>query len=86
MCPTSLFVGIAPGPPKREKLCFDVSHPGLKEMHYMTQRLHQMQKHKFDVMYPNAVVESIPVPPVNENSALMFPSAFFVEIALGPPE
>jgi hypothetical protein len=33
----------------------------------MTQRLHQMQKHKFNVMYPIALyVESILAPPVNK--------------------
>jgi hypothetical protein len=66
-CPASLFVEITPGPPEREKLCFDISRVGLTEMHYMTQRLHQMQKHKFNVMYPIALyVESILAPPVNK--------------------
>jgi hypothetical protein len=54
----------APGPPEHEKLCFDVSRPGGAEMHYMTQRSHWQQKHRFSITCPGAVfVESVPVPP-----------------------
>jgi hypothetical protein len=45
----------------------DVSRPRHTEMHYVIQRSHRMQKHKFGVMCPGTVfVETAPVPPKHE--------------------
>jgi hypothetical protein len=51
-CADTLFIETTVGPPKHEKLCINVSCPGLTRMHYVTRRLHRVQKHKFDVTCP----------------------------------
>jgi hypothetical protein len=56
-----------PGPPELEKLCVHVSRPGRTEMHYVTRRSHQMQKHKFGVTCPSTLlVESVLAPPEHD--------------------
>jgi hypothetical protein len=73
MCPDALIVESIPVPPKNEKLCIDVSHPGCSRMHYVTRMSHRMQKRKLGVTCPDMLfVESISVPPDHENSASMF--------------
>jgi hypothetical protein len=55
------------GPPDHEKYCMNISCPGHTGMHYMTNKSHQIQKHKFGTMCPGVLfVESIPVPPKHE--------------------
>jgi hypothetical protein len=72
MCPCSLFVETALGPPEHEKLCIDVLCPKHTGMHYMTQRSHGIQKNKFDVMCPTMLfVESVPSHPNMKDSASM---------------
>jgi hypothetical protein len=54
-------------PPEHEKYFVDVSCLECNRLHYMTRRSHQIQKHKFDITCPNALlVESVSVPPVHE--------------------
>jgi hypothetical protein len=48
-CPDALFVKSVPVPPKHEKECDHISHPGRTRMHYVTHRSCRMQKHKFSV-------------------------------------
>jgi hypothetical protein len=53
-----------PVPPENDKECIDVSHT---EMHYVTYRSQQMQKHKFDLMCPDALfMETVLVPAKHE--------------------
>jgi hypothetical protein len=67
MCPGALFVETAPGPPKHEKYCIDISWTDCTRTHYVTHRSHQMQKHKFGITYPGTLfVESILIPPKHE--------------------
>jgi hypothetical protein len=43
-CSEVLFMEIAPGPPKKEKLRINISCPGGTGMHYVTHRSHRMHK------------------------------------------
>jgi hypothetical protein len=54
-CPRALFMETAPGPPKHEILCVDISRPGRTGMHYVTRISHWMQKYMFGVACPSAV-------------------------------
>jgi hypothetical protein len=52
MCPITIFMQTAPGPPEDEKKCVDIACPGRTRVHYMTRRSHWMQKYKFGVTCP----------------------------------
>jgi hypothetical protein len=67
MCPSAPFMKTAPGPPKHEKQCVNISLPGCTGMHYVIGIFHRMQKHKSDVMSPDALfMETGLVPPEHE--------------------
>jgi hypothetical protein len=67
ICPGALFVKCVPVPHEHEKLCVDVSWPGLSGKHYVTHRSPQMQKHKFNVMCQGAsFIKAVSVPPEHE--------------------
>jgi hypothetical protein len=48
-CPVAIFMESIPVPPKNEKLCVNISHPGCSRTHYVTHISHWMEKHKFSV-------------------------------------
>jgi hypothetical protein len=67
MSPSVLLMETSSSPPKHEKYCVDISHPGRTRMQYVTHRLHRMQRHKSNVMCPSRLfVKSVPVQPEYE--------------------
>jgi hypothetical protein len=54
-CPGVHLVEIASRPPDHEKLCFDVSCPDARGMHYMSRRCNRMQEHKIGVTCPGGL-------------------------------
>jgi hypothetical protein len=54
MCCGELFMDTAPGPPKDEIQCVDVSCSGRTRIHYVTRSSYRTQKHNFSITCPDA--------------------------------